>query len=185
MKVELWLTFDAVNEPNHVCIGMNGHECWSGRLTESIVAFDAELRNGSNQLTIEVDNRDEVTSTLLDAQGNIVKNTYVAIENIVIDDYMMRELKNDYGSLKVDWTKNKNAYEFLSRTGDPNEHLKKTSYIALNGTYCFDFEAPIDQWLMKVRTVDGYVFEQLMREDQRLLDEVIEIVDEGASDRSS
>ena len=177
MKVEFWLSTDYVTEPNYCRFGLNGCEYWAGYVPRSTsLSFDVDIVDGPNQLTIEVDNRDESKSTIVDANGNIIRNTFVSIDNIIIDDYMMRELKNDHGSMEVDWDKNKGAYEFLLKTGNPNDHLKNTSYIALNGKYCFDFEAPLDQWLLQVRTVDGYVFEQLMKENDELFTEVVSMI---------
>lgn len=178
VPLEIWTTFDSVSEPNHIIIAMNDVEIWRGFLNDSVLKFEAQIKTGANELTIQINNRTDDNSTLVDEQGNIIKNTFVHIENLVIDDYMMRELKNNFGSVKVDWNLNLGTYQYLTSKGiDPDLWIKNSSHLSLNdATYCFRFESPVGDWLMQARSSEGYVFDTLMKENQKLLEQVTDLI---------
>jgi len=181
--IEVWTKSDCIVNPNHVIINVNNQKIFDGYLTENKLIFDdVSLINGENSLTFELTNKDENNSTLLDNEGKIVKDTFVSIDNIVIEDFMMRAFKNTYGTIDINWAKNKNCHSYLINNNIDIDswYCGKPSYLSVNARYTFKFYRPLDQWLMKIKEElnPGYVFEQLKTEDQKLLGEVKKLLGE-------
>ena len=175
--IEIWTKISWVSDPNHVIIKLNNDLLFDSYLFEEKLKFEnINYLQGENTLTIEVADRNEKSSTVLDSNNEIIKDTFVSIENIFIEDFMLKNFKDLIGNITIDWSKNKNCYQYLKNQGiDTASWCKgRPSYLSLNAVYELKFNYPIDDWLKNIKHLinSKYTFEQLKIDNDKLLNEV-------------
>lgn len=104
------------------------------------VEFSQTLDEGPHSLKIRLENK-TINDTQLDANGNIVNDMLLNIEDIVIDDISI-------GSLK--WTKS----EYITDSevlfqGKRTNTIKNCVNLGFNGSYILEFTLPYYVWLLE------------------------------------
>lgn len=171
ISAEIWISHEYVTVPCNLRVSINNIVKFDGYAQDRIL-FEFDTLPTDYCLTICVYNRNESTATQVDLNGNIIKNTYVGIDNIILDNIMMRNLLQTQGDIQVDWLQNPMALDYIIKQGhDPTNWCNNSTCLALNCSYNFKFQYPIDQWVMskKDQIYTGYVFKNLMGSDNNLL----------------
>ena len=104
------------------------------------VEFSQTLDEGSHSLKIRLENKTN-RDTVIDADGNIVDDMLLNIEDIVIDDISI-------GSLK--WTKSKYITDSeVMFQGKHTSTIKNCVNLGFNGSYILEFTLPYYVWLLE------------------------------------
>lgn len=133
--MKLNLKFNKINNYNGlplINIHCNGVELWNGPVQPEIAL---EYMNTSDLIKLTITHYGKNTSTDTNViSGQIVNDKNCEIDQIIVDDYNINELK---------W--------LSSFTSTDGEIFDKCLFLGKNGTWTINFSLPILKWILSTR----------------------------------
>ena len=103
------------------------------------VTFEREIIEGSHELKIRLENKDQQTDTVVE-NGEIVKDMLLNIDDIIIDDISLGNLL---------WTAEYHLDKPQEYQGKTITKLDSCVNLGWNGTYILKFTSPFYIWLLE------------------------------------
>lgn len=137
-KIRLQLTADHSHLP--VCVRLDDQIIYQARPgpdpTDVMGWFDDDVAD-VHRLTIELQDKTE-QDTVLDQQGNIIKDHQIFVDSICIDDIDISQVFYDLST----YTHDGNGHEELHA-----RHFYRV--MGCNGVVIFEFTSPVYAWLLE------------------------------------
>jgi len=147
-KIQINLEYNFLTTHSPIIIKFNEHVLYNGVCNQNKFTFFVDGFDKNNEIQIHLLRKNSDETQIID--GKIISDTFIKINNIIINDHSMRHLVNDFGKIIIDYSKNLGAYEYYIKNNIvPVNVLDKVNVLSLVAYYSFCFELPINEWLKK------------------------------------
>jgi len=150
-KLELYATM--WDEPPVVEIKLNSKSYFKSEITSTeqeptTIEFEVELEENSEyNLLIERSGKNAKTQTVLNAEGEIIKDQLLHIKNIEIDEIDIGALV--YEAVYTPIYPEPWATQQHEAGNDLKDSFKNVTALGFNGTWIFKFSTPFYMWLLE------------------------------------
>ena len=130
-RLSLQLDYDYVREPIQTRISLNEKILFEGNMEKTNWNFEVNAEE-QNTLRIYLLNKKD-GDTLVNKDGDIIKDTFIWVKSIMIDKRKLRSAINDISRIIT----------------DKGSEIKYATYLSQNGYYELRFELPIKNFLKR------------------------------------
>jgi hypothetical protein len=151
LHFKIGLSGSSIDKNPEFNILVNDTQCVFGKLSQTnqteYFEFNFEVNEGNHNLVIEFLNKTEY-DTVLDSNGNIIKDLLLNIDSIEIDDIDLGSLcwtGSDYRPIYPNRYRN----NILKEGKQLPESVKNCVHLGWNGRWILPFQSPFYHWLLE------------------------------------